>query len=404
MKKIKTEIIVAGGGTAGCAAAISAARAGHKVILLEKMTVCGGLATAGNVFIYEPLCDGYGKQVLFGLTEELLLSSVKYGPGAVNEEWKNSKTLFDIRFNPASFILVIDELLKEAGVEVWFDTVVTSTIKDENKLSAIECYNKSGFHQIEADCFIDATGDADLAFAAGNNCNIGTNRMTCWTLDVNPKTCKTGLLGLSQGRGKSEDNMDGISGKMISEYTMRSRQILLDNYKKKWSEKEELNRSNYYPAVLPTMPNIRKTRAVTGTSMLDDDNYWTDFEDSVGITSARWGDKSKLYSIPFGALVPNNIDNLLVAGRCIDSRGYAWEKTRLIPICALTGDIAGIAASLSLKSNKSIQNLSIEKLQKELTNQGHIINFKEAYGENWKDIAKERMLKLKNNQPNENNH
>jgi len=398
MKKIKTEIIVAGGGTAGCAAAIAAARMGNKVILIEKMTICGGLATAGNILMYLPLCDAHGTQVIRGISEEFILDSIKYGPGEINDDWKDGKGRYMVNFNPASFVLALDELLKDAGVEVWFDTVVTNTIKDEDKLVAIECYNKSGMHKIEADCFIDATGDADIAFSAGCDYNVGMNNISCWTLDVPLK--KNNEMHLYAGGDciTKDDAMEGISGKMISEYTFLSREKLLKHYQEKWNRDDNSNPKNTYPVTLPTVPNVRKTRAIIGLSNLNENNFWTEFPDTVGVFPATidfWKDNSKVWEIPYGSLVPKKLDNLLIAGRCIDSRNYAWENTRLIPVTAQTGEITGIAASLSLKLNQSIHKLNIMKLQEELSNQNLFINFKEVYGSNWKQISQERLKKQK---------
>ena len=200
---IKSEIVVCGGGTAGCAAALSAARMGRKVILIEKLAILGGLATAGNVLIYLPLCDGYGKQVIHGVSEELLLASLKYGPGEVNDwqgfvdeetgDWEQGKGRYMACFNPASLVLAMNELLHEAGVDVWYDTVVTKACKEGDRISGVECYNKSGMHHIEADCYIDATGDADLAVSVGVPYNSDKNHISTWALEVSPKK-QNGLI------------------------------------------------------------------------------------------------------------------------------------------------------------------------------------------------------------------
>ena len=79
----RCEVAVAGGGIAGVAAAVQAARCGKKTVLIEKSVYCGGLATGGLIYIYLPLCDGNGRQVTFGIAEELLRRSMKYGPDMV---------------------------------------------------------------------------------------------------------------------------------------------------------------------------------------------------------------------------------------------------------------------------------------------------------------------------------
>lgn len=89
---VQYDIVVAGAGIAGIAAALQAARCGKRVALLEKMILPGGLATSGLVYIYLPLCDGNGTQVLYGLPEELLLASIAYGPGDIPPDWRKEKT------------------------------------------------------------------------------------------------------------------------------------------------------------------------------------------------------------------------------------------------------------------------------------------------------------------------
>ncbi len=392
MKKIETEIVVAGGGTAGFAAAISAARMGHKVILIEKLAILGGLATAGNVFIYLPICDGHGKQLIYGVSEELLLASIKYGPGKVNDwqgyfnektnDWKKGEGRYMACFNPSSLVLAMNELLREAGVDIWYDTVVTNTIKEDKKITGIECYNKSGMHQINANCFIDATGDADLAVSSGVEYKIGTNRLAIWALEIRSNSNKDWSLCRVEN---NEKTMVGMSGKIMSEFVSDSQHEMLKHYKEKWKEKS-FDRTNLYPIVLPTMADFRRTRAIIGKTNLNDDNYWTEFEDSVGVFQGSFypDKKSKVWGLPFGTMISNKIENLIVAGRCIDSSGDCWDHTRLIPVTAQTGNIAGVAAALSIQLSKTPNTLPIKELQQELIKQGHLINLEQAYGQNWK--------------------
>lgn len=122
-------VAVIGGGIAGVAAAVQAARSGMKTVLIEKSALVGGLATSGLINVFLPLCDGNGHQVSFGLCEEMLRKSIVYGPGEIPPGWKNERNgserkRFISVFSPASFVLGLDELLNEAGVEVWFDSVV----------------------------------------------------------------------------------------------------------------------------------------------------------------------------------------------------------------------------------------------------------------------------------------
>ena len=109
----KHDVVVVGGGLGGVAAGLAAARRGLSVALVEKGPYLGGLATMGLIAIYLPICDGYGRQVVGGLAEELLHLSIKYGPGEVPKPRQNpdatvverAKARFRVTFNPASVVL-----------------------------------------------------------------------------------------------------------------------------------------------------------------------------------------------------------------------------------------------------------------------------------------------------------
>ena len=110
--KVNYDIAVVGGGIAGIAAAIQAARAGKKTVLVEKTILPGGLATSGLVYIYLPICDGNGHQVTFGLSEELLKASIQYGPGEIPANWRNAENAEEQKryrcvFSPAELMLAL---------------------------------------------------------------------------------------------------------------------------------------------------------------------------------------------------------------------------------------------------------------------------------------------------------
>ena len=109
------DVAVVGGGIAGVAAALQAARSGMKTILIEKTILTGGLATTGLVYFYLPLCDGNGRQVTFGITEELLRASLQYGPGDIPADWHEpgAGRRLQAVFSPAAFVLAMDEMLEK---------------------------------------------------------------------------------------------------------------------------------------------------------------------------------------------------------------------------------------------------------------------------------------------------
>ncbi|MDD3887096.1 MAG: FAD-dependent oxidoreductase, partial [Victivallaceae bacterium] len=162
------DVAVVGGGVAGAAAAIQSARYGKKTALLEKSAFAGGLATSGLINVFLPLCDGNGRQVSFGICEEMLRRSIKYGSGDIPPNWRNErnaperKRLISV-FNPASFVLSLDEMLEECHVDVWFDTLVCDVSVENQKITAIKVENESGRGSVTAKQFIDASGSALLA-------------------------------------------------------------------------------------------------------------------------------------------------------------------------------------------------------------------------------------------------
>ena len=129
------DVAVCGGGIAGIAAALAAVRQGKKVVLFEKGYMLGGLAIAGLITIYKALCDGYGKQVSFGIAEELLRLSIKHGAeDRYPENWLDNvgtrtKTdkRFEVRYNAQVFAILAEQLLTDNGVEILSKRVIRST-------------------------------------------------------------------------------------------------------------------------------------------------------------------------------------------------------------------------------------------------------------------------------------
>ena len=119
------DVLVCGGGFAGISAALAAARQGKQVILLEKQYILGGLGTAGLVTIYLPLCDGVGRQVSFGIAEELFRLSISMGnEGRYPDNWLDSSDpakrtdrdkRFEVQYNPQLFAILAEQLLTEHG-------------------------------------------------------------------------------------------------------------------------------------------------------------------------------------------------------------------------------------------------------------------------------------------------
>lgn len=384
------DLLVAGAGVAGCTAALEAARAGLKVALLEKTVFTGGLATTGLINIYLPLCDGYGRQVLFGMAEEFLHESARYGPGDVPAQWRQSPVdgkhyRYRLTFSSASFTLALDELLMKAGVDLWLDTLVCLPILDGNRVVGVEVENKSGRGAVYAKCVIDATGDADVAYRAGCECAYGENFTSIWIFQASLATARQvaesgdasalldGVRLRSQPGQASIDperrRWDATDGKDVTAYVQETYHLLREHYAKLHAEGGEKDRHNLYPITLPAMAQFRRTRRIVGQATLSDGQDGQRFEDSIGL-SPDWRKPGPIWEIPYGTLVPRGRDGILAAGRCIDSEGDAWEVLRVIPPAAHTGQVAGLAATLAIQNGTVPREVPVDAIQKALREKG----------------------------------
>lgn len=372
MEKKKYDLVIAGGGVAGCAAALAAARRGLKCAVIEKTVSAGGLATNGLVLVYLPLCDGAGHQVSFGITEELLHACNTYGPHEV-PEWQDGSGRFQVYFSPASLILALDELLLKAGVDLWFDTVLIGASSDKNKrVRSIEVWNKSGRIEIFADCFIDATGDADLAYLAGNKCLSATNSLVTWVIEHREQSDQ--LTVCNYGRDTSVRIVanpitdvftePGISGKMVSDFVIAARakylKILQEEYESGISSPKKR-----YPIAFPSMPTLRHTRCISAVEPMQENMAWQSVEKSIGL-AADWRKRNSVWEMPFGMLIPDNVEGVLAAGRAAGAIGDAWEISRVIPAAALTGEVSGVAAAIAAKHGIMPSKVDYEELAFEL--------------------------------------
>ncbi|MBI4977353.1 MAG: FAD-dependent oxidoreductase [Spirochaetes bacterium] len=381
------DVAVCGGGIAGAAAAIASARQGKKTVFIEKTVMSGGLATTGLIYIYLPLCDGYGTQVLFGIAEELLLASLKYGPGNI-PNWRIGKNAeeakrYRIIFSPASFTLAIDELLVNAGVDIWYDTLICGAQVENGRLTAVEVENKSGRGRINAKCFVDATGDADVAHFAGLDCPTAQNALAFWVLE-HAKGAKWRLEGSIESVSMHADGgsidkkrgMSGIDGAEVTKFILDGRAKYLARLKKEYASGNQ-SRTTLFPLTLPSMAQFRTTRHIPALYKLRDGEDWKHFDDSIGMT-ADWRKSGFVWEIPYRSMVPVGLKNLVAAGRCTAAEEDAWEVTRVIPTAALTGEAAGTAAALCADKGISPDELPVTVLQDALRKAGNKIHLEDV--------------------------
>jgi hypothetical protein len=385
------DVVVAGAGVAGVAAALACARAGLNTALVEKTVMTGGLATTGLINMYLPLCDGNGHQVIYGIAEELLYLSIKYGPGDVPSGWANPAygeaaapgtfraQRYATHFSPASFTLALDEILVSAGVALWLDTLVCATVMEGRRLTGIEVENKSGRGLLRARCTIDATGDADVAYRAGAPCVTGDNWLSLWALQTSlararqavdhPDTASllemVRVGGNADGGGHPEGHRtySGTNGQEVSDFLLEGRRLLREHYQARYAAGDDVDRRRLFPVTLPAMAQFRTTRRIEGLATMASDSPHSHVETSVAVVP-DWRKSGPVWEVPYGALVPAGVEGLLAAGRCIAADREAWEVTRVIPPAALTGEVAGIAAVLAVKQDTTPDKLSIADVQR----------------------------------------
>jgi len=370
------EVVVIGGGIAGISAGIAAARAGKKVCLIEREYMLGGLATLGLVTIYLPLCDGDGNQMISGIGEELLKRSVSFGSGKIPECWtatgdqmERKEKRYRTQFDPASFAYALDLYIHELDIDIMFGTLFSNVIMQEDEIRYLILENKEGRFALQADMVIDATGDADVCYLAGENTEMYTeNRKAGWYYSVSERDGYQLNILQEDIYKPIEPNSKGYSGiycHEISEFVLESRKMIFEH--------SESQNDGSAVAQIASIPQQRMTRRLKGKTELDETDERVYFQDSIGMFG-DWRICGRVYYLPFSALY-GSCRNLLAAGRCISVTTAAWDITRAIPVCALSGEAAGVAASLKIEHHLSrIQDLPAELLRNAMIEKGNLIN------------------------------
>ena len=381
------DVIVAGGGIAGIAAAMAAARGGKQVILIEREYALGGMATLGLITIYLPLCDGEGNQVVFGIGEELLKLSIKHGAEAnYPDAWLNGGSLEDrikqryiTQFNPHLFALSVEELLCELGVTILYGTLICGVKKDKDFITHVIVENKSGRSAIAADSVIDCTGDADVCHFAGAKTVLHQkgNGLASWYYYLEDGSVKLKMFGLADmpnikakptapKRNKyaeiaiptiASTRFSGVNGSELSRAVIEAHTKMYDDILDARIANESI-----VPVTIATIPLVRMSRRLDGAYTMDESEDHVYMEDSIG-TTGDWRKRGPVFEIPFRTLYGNDVKNLLAAGRDISVTDAMWDITRVIPPCAVTGEAAGSAATLT----NDFSSIDIKNLQDILT-------------------------------------
>lgn len=385
------DIIICGGGVAGLAAAVSAKRAGAgRVLLLEKSVLLGGLATIGLIAWYEPICDGCGNKLIYGMASELVQLSKKYGPSRYPAEWQSDPDHIDTKkryaghYSPTFFSMALDQWLLDAGVELLLDTVVVQPIMEAGACRGVVVENKTGRSFYAAKAVIDTTGDLDIFSRAGAPTKLGKNFMTYMGYRTDSGTLArvaesgnfidarkwmyygSDLWG--KGHPEGMPTFSGTTAEEITQFVLAGRKGLLEKCAAEAPESRDIS-------VLPAMPQFRKTRRLCGAYTLTEQDKGVHFEDSIGCV-CDFAHAGELYELPYRILYHPGYGNLFTAGRTVSSDGWAWEVTRVIPVAVLTGEVAGLAAAMLCRNGCAAKDIPVAQLQQKLQQRGIILHQK----------------------------
>lgn len=388
------DVIVAGGGVAGVAAAVSVAKRGKSVLLLEKSNILGGLGTLGLVNYFVPMCNGRGKQIIFGLAEKWLRASAEYGYDTIPEEWKagepkNPTTArYYQQYSPYIFALQLTEEVKNAGVDLLLDCTATYPVMDGKHCTGVITDSKSGLELYACKMLIDTTGDADLLRRSGIPTVAGENFYSYFGKMISLDGCRKAVekgdiryaYGTVCGGGINlyGDNQpadmprwSGLTAEEVTDYLVTNQLEMLRKIKTQPRCERDI-------AMLPLMPNFRTTCRIRGEYALKVTDCYRHFDDSVCAIN-DFDHRDHLFEVPYRTMIDRDFDNIVTAGRSAAGVGYGWDLLRVIPPAILTGQAAGEAACLALEEKCRIAEVPIKTLQSRLELANVMIHFPDEY-------------------------
>lgn len=386
------DVIVAGGGLAGVAAAVSAARKGKSVLLIEKTICLGGLATIGLVNLFVPMCNGRGTQIIKGMADELFHLSIKYGFDSFPKCWQDGTQSengprYLTKFSAPIFTITLSEYMKNEGVTVLYDTIVSHAVMNGGHCDGVVVENKSGSGYYTAKMFVDTTGDADLMRFAKMPTVQGGNYHTMYAFGADLESCQyavdkndigkmykffNGGVADLYGKGHPEGKplWKGADAQDLTDY-------VTENHIEMLSKIKESNRCERDIFCLPTMPQLRTTCHLNGDATFVEGDAYKHFDDSIAAI-CDFDRRDYLYEVRYGVLVKTGFDNIITAGRTASADGYGWDVLRVIPPAIITGQAAGDACAQAIDTDKPIYGIDIKTLQNTLESENVMIHFDDS--------------------------
>ena len=376
------DVVVVGGGAAGVAAAVCAARGGSSVLLIEKTNYLGGLWTGGLVL---PVLATYGKgrreswdKAVKGICAEVCDTLLDNG-WAVNP--------LNPRVDPEAAKYLLDKMIYEAGVKILYNATAAGVTMSGNRISSVLVDCNTGRIAVKCRMVVDASGDGMVFHWAGDPYEARRyhitvlGRMAGCPVHEEEAPSARGMELIGSG---TREAMDGLDVFKVSEKQQQGRLTI-------WEKVQELKKKDgyenaYLTEIAPTT-GVRVTRVLDSLHnvTLEDSMEWTEYPDVIGMSGVcdpftykgrriERADRP-VWQIPYRALVPRQTQNLLVAGRCFGyDQGITWDA-REISTCMVTGQAAGVAASLAVNARCAAKDVNIAALQKALREAGVRLDF-----------------------------
>jgi hypothetical protein len=430
------EVAVLGGGPAGITAAVAAARAGRRTLLIERYGFLGGMGTAAGVTNFCGLhanVHGEMHRVVQGIASDLLARIDRLD--GLNKPHLILGKIFAQAYDTAAYKIAADGLLGHHKVDILFHALGAGVaMHDDRRINALFVETKAGRQAIRAGIFIDCSGDGDLAAWAGARFEVGDSHghmlypsMMLRLNGIDPAKAGDAWRTIPQLMEKAEkqgthkfprkaaivrpqrhdiewrvnftqlkrDDGSAINGLEPDDLTRGE----IDGRRQALAAFEFLRTvpgfEKAYIVDLPPQLGIRETRRVIGGYQLSGEDVLgcASFEDSIGVNG--WpmeehvaGDvvfkfppipESRGYNeLPYRMLVPERIDNLLIAGRCASMTHEGQSAARVSGACFAMGEAVGAAAALALSGNTFPRDIEVARLQKALTRQGAFIGRDQA--------------------------
>jgi FAD dependent oxidoreductase len=425
------EVAVLGGGPAGIAAAVAAARAGRRTLLIERYGFLGGMGTAAGVTNFCGLhANVYGKmhRLVQGIASDLLARIDRLG--GLNAPHLILGKILAQAYDTAAYKIAADDLLSACKVDILFHALGAGVVMhDGRRINALLVETKAGRQAVSARIFIDCSGDGDLAAWAGAPFEVGDNEggmlypsMMFRLNGIDPERAGDAwrtipaLMEKAEAAGTHKFPRKGAivrPQRSQIEWRVNFTQLKRDDGRAiNGLEPNDLTRGEIdgrrqavaafeflrtvpgfeksYIVDLPPQLGIRETRRVVGGYMLSGEDVLgcASFADSIGVNG--WpmevhvaGDvifkfppipESRGFNeLPYRMLLPQGVDNLLVAGRCASMTHDGQSAARVSGACFAMGEAAGSAAALALSGNTIPRDIAVEKLQQALRQQGVFI-------------------------------